>query len=86
LARVYVSEYAPERTQDRPFIRKHHIDMIQFEPGPYRTYAAFFDRRFKPGVRRFPEDSSMLGAFAEHATSDGREFGQIRNFQSRATQ
>jgi phosphatidylserine decarboxylase len=48
-----------------PFIRKHHIDMGQFEPGPYRSYASFFERKFKPEVRSFPSDPRQLGAFAE---------------------
>jgi phosphatidylserine decarboxylase len=48
-----------------PFIRKHHIDMAEFEPGPYPTYAAFFERRFKSGVRRFPKEPNIAGAFAE---------------------
>jgi phosphatidylserine decarboxylase len=48
-----------------PFVRKHDIDMTEFEPGPYRTYAAFFDRRFKPGRRSFPQDKATMGAFAE---------------------
>jgi phosphatidylserine decarboxylase len=53
-----------------PFIREHHIDMTQFEPGPYRSYASFFERKFKAGVRHFPSDPNQLGAFAE-----GRYFG-----------
>src|ERR1700712_2235135 len=48
-----------------PFVRKHRIDMSEFEPGPYDTYAKFFDRSFRPGVRRFPEDVGSIGAFAE---------------------
>jgi phosphatidylserine decarboxylase len=39
--------------------------MSEFEQGPFRSYAAFFDRRFRPGVRPFPTDSAVLGAFAE---------------------
>jgi len=49
----------------KPFIQKHRIDMSEFEPGPYRTYAAFFERSFRPGVRRFPRDFGIMGAFAE---------------------
>ena len=37
-----------------PFIRKYHIDMAEFEPVRYRSFAEFFDRRFRPGVRQFP--------------------------------
>jgi phosphatidylserine decarboxylase len=48
-----------------PFIHKHHIDMSEFEPGPFKTYAEFFDRRFKPGKRIFPKAEGEMGAFAE---------------------
>ena len=49
----------------KPFIEKHKIDMSEFEPGPYPTYAAFFERAFRPGVRPFPTDPGIMGAFAE---------------------
>jgi phosphatidylserine decarboxylase len=48
-----------------PFVRKHGIDMSEFEPVEYRSFAEFFDRRFRPGVRTFPADPDQLGAFAE---------------------
>jgi phosphatidylserine decarboxylase len=48
-----------------PFIRKHHIDMAEFEPGPYESYAAFFERKFRPGMRHFPQQPHSMGAFAE---------------------
>jgi phosphatidylserine decarboxylase len=48
-----------------PFIEKHNINMSEFEPGPYRTYAEFFERSFRPGVRNFPTDAGSMGAFAE---------------------
>jgi len=51
--------------QIEPFIRKHHIDMSEFEPGPYRSFAGFFDRDFRPGVRTFPSAVGEMGAFAE---------------------
>src|SRR5579872_2486907 len=38
-----------------PFIEKHDIAMEEFEPVEYQSYAEFFERRFRPGVRRFPE-------------------------------
>jgi len=63
-----VSMYQNTRRSARkigPFVRQHRIDMEEFEPGPYRTYASFFERRFKPGVRRFPEEPHLIGAFAE---------------------
>jgi phosphatidylserine decarboxylase len=48
-----------------PFIRKHQIDMSEFEPVEYRSFAEFFDRRFRPGVRTFPSAPGEMGAFAE---------------------
>jgi phosphatidylserine decarboxylase len=48
-----------------PFIRKYHIDMSEFEPIKYRSYAEFFERSFRPGVRKFPSDPGKMGAFAE---------------------
>lgn len=34
-----------------PFIRQNHIDMSQFEEGPFSSYNAFFARRIAPGAR-----------------------------------
>ena len=48
-----------------PFIKKHNINMAEFEPGPFRTYAEFFERLFRPGMRRFPKRPGAMGAFAE---------------------
>jgi len=48
-----------------PFVRKHNIDMSEFEPGPFNSYAAFFDRRFLPGKRSFPAEPGRMGAFGE---------------------
>src|SRR3954468_15866122 len=48
-----------------PFIRKYRIDMAEFEPVRYRSFAGFFDRRFRPGVRKFPSATDEMGAFAE---------------------
>ena len=48
-----------------PFIRRYHIDMSEFEPMEYRSFAQFFGRRFQPGARKFPEAPSGIGAFAE---------------------
>ena len=48
-----------------PFIRKYHINMAEFEPVRYRSFAEFFDRRFRPGVRKFPSAPEEMGAFAE---------------------
>jgi phosphatidylserine decarboxylase len=48
-----------------PFIRKHKIDMSEFEPGPFQSYADFIERRFLPGKRTFPAAEGEMGAFAE---------------------
>jgi phosphatidylserine decarboxylase len=56
-----------------PFVRKHKIDMSEFEPGPFKSYAAFFDRRFLPRKRRFPVNPDNMGAFGE-----ARYFGWAR--------
>jgi phosphatidylserine decarboxylase len=49
----------------QPFIDKHKIDMSEFQPVIYRSYAQFFTRLFKPGVRDFPKKPERMGAFAE---------------------
>jgi phosphatidylserine decarboxylase len=51
--------------QIEPFIRDHHIDISEFKPVIYRSFAEFFDREFKPGVRSFPAEPGAMGAFAE---------------------
>jgi phosphatidylserine decarboxylase len=56
-----------------PFVRKYHIDMNEFEPVAYRSFAEFFDRRFRPGAREFPSAAGEMGAFAE-----ARYFGWTR--------
>jgi phosphatidylserine decarboxylase len=49
----------------KPFIEKHGIDMSEFKPVAYRSYAEFFDREFLPDARPFPTDPNVLPAFAE---------------------
>lgn len=48
-----------------PFIRRHNIDMSEFKPVAYRSYAEFFDRGFREGVRSFPQEPGCMGAFGE---------------------
>jgi phosphatidylserine decarboxylase len=48
-----------------PFISKHKIDMSEFKPVKYRSFAEFFDREFRLGVRKFPAASDQMGAFSE---------------------
>ena len=62
--------------QIEPFIRKYHIDMSEFEPLEYRSFAEFFDRRFRPAVRKFPSTPGEMGAFAE-ASDDGKKYFEI---------
>lgn len=51
--------------QIEPFIHQHGIDMSEFKPGAYRSFADFFDREFLPGLRPFPAKGHETGAFAE---------------------
>lgn len=44
----------------KPFVRKHWIDVSEFEPRPFRSYTAFFDRRFLPGKWSFPSDPNEI--------------------------
>src|SRR5258705_12101381 len=48
-----------------PFIRKNHIDMDEFESVNYASFAEFFDRRFRPGVRSFSRFPNEMGAVSE---------------------
>jgi len=65
--RVYAAYQNTSRSarQIEPFVREYHIDMSEFEPVQYRSFAEFFDRRFRPGVRKFPSAAGEMGAFAE---------------------
>jgi phosphatidylserine decarboxylase len=53
------------KRQIEPFIRRNGIDMSEFKPVAYRSFAEFFDREFKSGVRSFPFAPEEMGAFAE---------------------
>lgn len=48
-----------------PFVVKHKIDLSEFKPVIYGSFADFFCREFRPGVRSFPSDWQQMGAFAE---------------------
>jgi phosphatidylserine decarboxylase len=48
-----------------PFICKHQIDMSEFKPVMYRSFADFFGREFRPGMRSFPTSVDDMGAFSE---------------------
>ena len=51
--------------QIEPFIKKHRIDMSEFKPVAYRSFAEFFDRDFLPGARPFVTAPNEMAAFAE---------------------
>ena len=51
--------------QIKPFIKKHHIDMSEFKPVAYRSFAEFFDREFLPDMRLFVSAPDEMAAFAE---------------------
>jgi phosphatidylserine decarboxylase len=53
------------RRKIKPFVEKHRIDMSEFEQKDYESYNDFFIRKFRPGVRSFPADARVMGAFAE---------------------
>ena len=44
----------------RPFIRKHRIDMEQFEAVEYKSYNEFFSRKICPQMRPIDHDSRHL--------------------------
>jgi phosphatidylserine decarboxylase len=63
-----IAAYQDSRWSTRaiePFISKHKIDMSEFKPVIYRSFADFFDREFRPGLRPFPSAPEDMGAFSE---------------------
>ena len=63
-----------------PFVREYHIDMSEFQPRKYRSYADFFGREFKPGARRFPDEPAQMGAPAEARYFGWERFGPEQLF------
>ena len=57
--------------QIEPFVRRYHLDLSEFEPVKYRSFAQFFDRRFRSGARKFPAAPEEMGAFAEARLNEG---------------
>ncbi len=66
----------------KPFIEKFNIKIADYEKGSfqdqeiensYKNFNEFFIRKFKPGVRSFPEDHLKMGAIAE-----ARYFGHAK--------
>lgn len=52
------------------FIHEFAIPMHEFEDKPFKSFNDFFIRKYKPGIRNFESDPTLLPAFAE-----GRYFG-----------
>jgi phosphatidylserine decarboxylase len=80
----FVSIYQNTKLSARkigPFIRKHHIDMDQFEPGPYRSYAAFFEESSRRASVIFRRIQTSLALLQRRATSGGQNYNPIRNSQ-----
>jgi phosphatidylserine decarboxylase len=63
-----------------PFIRKYHIDMSEFEPVQYRSFAEFFDRRFRSGACKFSRLRKRWEPLRKHATSPGTGWRLTNNF------
>jgi phosphatidylserine decarboxylase len=77
----FIAAYQDSRLSVRdiePFISKHKIDLTDFKPVVYRSFADFFDREFRPGVRPFPSEPDEMGAFSERDTSPGRPWSLTR--------
>jgi hypothetical protein len=53
------------RKNIQPFIEPHAIDMSEFKPVAYRSYAEFFDREFLRDARPFTQEPDEMPAFAE---------------------
>lgn len=64
----------------KPFIDKYHIDMSEFEARDYTSYDDFFIRKFRPGVRTFPDSPDELGAFAEARYFGWEKFTEEQQF------
>jgi phosphatidylserine decarboxylase len=66
-----------------PFINKYHIDMSEFEPLQYRSFAEFFDRRFGLALVSFPRLRNRWEPLRKHATSPGIHWRLTSNFRSK---
>ncbi len=47
------------------FIKNFQIPMEEFESGPFFSFNEFFIRKFRPGLRPYPETPGSMGSFAE---------------------
>ena len=71
--------------QIEPFIREHNIDMREFKPVIYRSFAEFFDREFRPGVRTFVAAPDGWPLSPKHDISAGGDWRPTSSFPSRDT-
>lgn len=65
-----------------PFVEKFDINLSEYTPNQaheFRSFNDFFIRRFRDGVRNFPEEKGQMGAFCE-----ARYFG-YESFDDEAT-
>lgn len=44
----------------QPFVRRHSIDLSQYEPARYRSYNEFFSRKIRPDARSIDRDPRHL--------------------------
>jgi phosphatidylserine decarboxylase len=66
--------------QIEPFVLEYHVDLSEFMPRKHRSYADFFVRAFKPGIRHFPDDPAQMGAPAEARDFGWERFGPEQRF------
>src|SRR3954464_4928740 len=81
-----VAAYQDTRLSARkiqPFIEKHNIDMSEFEPGPYKTYADFSNARFGLASGNFQQTPAAWERSLKRVTSPGTSCRHGRNFPSR---
>ena len=71
--------------QIEPFIRKHNIDMSEFQPVVYRSFGEFFDREFRPGIGRSWPRRTRWPLSPRRGISAGRDWKPTSSFPSRGT-
>ena len=65
-----LKDYTPcSRKKIAAFVENYQLDLVDYEDGPYSSFAAFFQRRIKPALRPVCPDSQVLaGADAKLET------------------
>lgn len=64
-----------------PFIRKHKVDMSEFEPGPFDSYAGFSRDVFCPVSAHFRIGQMKWGRSPKRVTSAGKSSPRSSAFQ-----